>query len=50
VRLLVQSEAAVAVAIDDTLFRRRGPKVRAASWFHDGSVKVRRRSVTATTG
>ena len=24
------------VAIDDTLFRRRG-KVRAASWFHDGS-------------
>jgi hypothetical protein len=25
------------VAIDDTLFRRRGKKVWAASWFHDGS-------------
>src|SRR5438477_13041140 len=24
-------------AIDDTLFRRRGNKVWAASWFHDGS-------------
>ena len=27
----------VVVAIDDTLFRRRGKKVWAASWFHDGS-------------
>jgi hypothetical protein len=27
----------VTVAIDDTLFRRRGKKVWAASWFHDGS-------------
>jgi hypothetical protein len=26
----------VTIAIDDTLFRRRG-KVWAASWFHDGS-------------
>jgi hypothetical protein len=25
------------IAIDDTLFRRRGKKVWAASWFHDGS-------------
>ena len=39
VRLLVTPEAAVSVAIDDTLFRRRGPKVHAASFFHDGSVK-----------
>jgi hypothetical protein len=27
----------VTVAIDDTLFRRRGRKVWAAGWFHDGS-------------
>jgi hypothetical protein len=39
VRLLVPANAAVSVAIDDTLFSRRGPKVHAASWFHDGSVK-----------
>jgi hypothetical protein len=25
------------VAIDDTLFKRRGKKVWAAGWFHDGS-------------
>ena len=25
------------MAIDDTLFRRRGKKVWAAGWFHDGS-------------
>ncbi|SBW22304.1 transposase, IS4 [Candidatus Protofrankia californiensis] len=28
---------AVTVAVDDTLFRRSGTKVWAASWFHDGS-------------
>jgi hypothetical protein len=39
VRLLVEAGEAVAVAIDDTLFSRRGPKVHAASWFHDGSAK-----------
>jgi hypothetical protein len=37
VGLLVADDAAVLVAIDDTLFHRRGPKVHAASWFHDGS-------------
>ena len=37
VALLVPAEQPVTVAIDDTLFRRRGKKVRAASWFHDGS-------------
>jgi len=37
VALLVPAGAPVVVAIDDTLFRRRGKKVRAASWFHDGS-------------
>ncbi|MCL4446416.1 MAG: transposase [Actinobacteria bacterium] len=39
VRLLVPADAAVRVAIDDTLFLRHGPKVHAASWFHDGSGK-----------
>jgi len=37
VALLVPAGAPVVVAIDDTLVRRRGKKVRAASWFHDGS-------------
>ncbi len=37
VRLLVADAAPITVAIDDTLFSRRGPKVHAASWFHDGS-------------
>jgi hypothetical protein len=27
----------VAVAVDDTLFRRRGKKVHGVGWFHDGS-------------
>ena len=39
VRLLVAADEAVSVAIDDTLFSRRGPKVHAASWFHDGSAQ-----------
>ncbi len=38
VALLVPAGAPVTVAIDDTLFRRRG-KVWAASWFHDGSAQ-----------
>ena len=37
VSLLVPAGQPVTVAIDDTLFRRRGKKVWAASWFHDGS-------------
>ena len=40
VRLLVAPDAVIDVAIDDTLFHRRGPKVHAASWFHDGSVQA----------
>jgi len=35
--LLVPTAQPVTVAIDDTLFKRRGRKVWAASWFHDGS-------------
>jgi hypothetical protein len=37
VALLVPDGEPVEVLIDDTLFRRRGKKVWAASWFHDGS-------------
>jgi len=29
--------SAITVVVDDTLFRRRGRKVHAAGWFHDGS-------------
>ena len=38
VSLLVPDGEPVVIAIDDTLFRRRGKKVWAAAWFHDGSV------------
>jgi DDE superfamily endonuclease len=37
--LLVPGGEPVEALIDDTLFRRRGKKVWAASWFHDGSVQ-----------
>ncbi len=37
VSLLVPAGEPVDVAVDDTLFKRRGKKVWAASWFHDGS-------------
>jgi hypothetical protein len=36
-RTLVPAGEAILMAIDDTLFLRRGPQVFAASWFHDGS-------------
>jgi DDE superfamily endonuclease len=39
VSLLVPAGEPVLVAIDDTLFRRRGTKVWAVSWFHDGSAQ-----------
>ncbi|MGH3814699.1 MAG: transposase, partial [Pseudonocardiaceae bacterium] len=35
--LLVPAGAPVCVVIDDTLFKRSGRRVWAASWFHDGS-------------
>jgi hypothetical protein len=34
---LLPTGAPITVAVDDTLFRRRGKKVHAAGWFHDGS-------------
>jgi len=39
IALLVSAGEPVEVLIDDTLFRRRGKQVWAASWFHDGSVQ-----------
>ena len=39
ISLLVPEQEPVEVLIDDTLFRRRGKKVWAASWFHDGSAQ-----------
>jgi hypothetical protein len=36
---LVPAGEAVEALIDDTLFRRRGKKVWAASWFHDRSAQ-----------
>jgi len=39
IALLVPGGEPVEVLIDDTLFRRRGKKVWAASWFHDGSAQ-----------
>ena len=44
VALLVPAGEPVTVAIDDTLFRRRGKKVWAASWFHDGSAQGRHKT------
>ncbi len=37
VAFLVPEETPVLVAVDDTLLHRYGPKVAAASWFHDGA-------------
>jgi SRSO17 transposase len=34
---LLATSAPITITIDDTLCRRRGKKVHAASWFHDGS-------------
>jgi len=37
VELLIPAWEPVLVAVDDTLLKRSGPTVHAASWFHDGS-------------
>jgi DDE superfamily endonuclease len=39
IALLVPDGEPVEMLIDDTLFHRRGKKVWAASWFHDGSAQ-----------
>jgi hypothetical protein len=40
VSTLVPAGEPVAVVVDDTLFKRAGRRVWAASWFHDGSAKT----------
>jgi hypothetical protein len=51
--LLVPAGQPVTVAIDDTLFTRRGKKVWAASWFHADlrwlADRIRERDLAATT-
>lgn len=37
VTYLLAPGAPITLAMDDTLFRRRGKKVHGANWFHDGS-------------
>ena len=44
VALLVPAGQPAVIAIDDTLSRRRGKKVWAASWFPDGSVQGRHKT------
>ena len=39
VALLVPAGEPVLIAIDDTLLKRRGKKIWAVSWFHDGSAQ-----------
>ena len=41
VKHLVPPDAAIELAIDDTLFRRTGKKVAHAFWAHDGSARTR---------
>jgi SRSO17 transposase len=41
VRSLVPDKAPLTVAVDDTLFKRRGKKVFGAAWQHDGSAAGR---------
>lgn len=36
---LVPADAAITIAVDDTLFRRTGRKVAATGWQHDGSAR-----------
>jgi hypothetical protein len=50
VSLLVPAGAPILVVVDDTLFKRTGRKVWAASWFHDGSAKTPKKWALATTG
>ena len=38
---LLDADAPLLIAIDDTLFARSGPKVYAAAWLPDASMKTR---------
>jgi hypothetical protein len=37
VRLLIPADAALLIAVDDSLFRRSGRRVHGAAWCHDGA-------------
>src|SRR5690242_9890306 len=50
VGLLVPDGEPMEAVIGGTLFRRRGNKVRAASWFPDGSAAGLRKWASGTTG
>jgi hypothetical protein len=50
IALLVPDRGAAEALIDDTLFRRRGKRVWAASWFHDGSVAGPAKTVSPRPG
>jgi hypothetical protein len=39
IRQLLPAGAVLTVAVDDTLFKRRGKKVFGAAWQHDGAAK-----------
>lgn len=41
VRALLSGGAVLAVAVDDTLFKRRGKEVFGVGWQHDGSARGR---------
>src|SRR6478609_7723463 len=42
VRHLLGPDEPILLAVDETLFRRRGPKVHAIGWWHDGSAAGRK--------
>ncbi|MEU5437973.1 transposase [Streptomyces sp. NPDC020719] len=42
VRLLLDEDALLAAAVDDTLFKRRGRKIFGAAWQHDGAAQGRK--------
>ena len=42
VRHLLGPDEPIPLAVDETLFRRRGPKVHAIGWWHDGSAAGRK--------
>jgi len=47
---LVDPDAVIVLAVDDTAHRRRGKKVHGASWIHDGSAPSRTSWLLATGG
>lgn len=46
VEQLLPADAAVLIAVDDTLFRRSGRTVYATGWWHDGAATSKRKDAT----